>query len=80
MDQEKHRRIHELLTEGKSIRKIAAVSYTHLDVYKRQIQGGDYDFAIGTAGSCSLVMQTLLPALLQADQPSRCLLYTSRCV
>jgi len=35
------------------------------------IQGGDYDFAIGTAGSCSLVMQTLLPALLQADQPSR---------
>lgn len=35
------------------------------------IRGGDYDFAVGTAGSCSLVLQTLLPALLQADQPSR---------
>lgn len=35
------------------------------------IRGGDYDFAIGTAGSCSLVLQTLLPALLQADRPSR---------
>lgn len=34
------------------------------------IRGGDYDFAIGTAGSCSLVLQTLLPALLLADQPS----------
>lgn len=35
------------------------------------IHGGDHDFAIGTAGSCSLVLQTLLPALLQADRPSR---------
>lgn len=35
------------------------------------IQGGDYRFSIGTAGSCSLVMQTLLPALLQASVPSR---------
>ncbi|MFA7822104.1 RNA 3'-terminal phosphate cyclase [Aeromonas dhakensis] len=35
------------------------------------IRGGDYRFAIGTAGSCSLVLQTLLPALLQADAPSR---------
>ncbi|WP_061241938.1 RNA 3'-terminal phosphate cyclase [Ectopseudomonas composti] len=35
------------------------------------IRGGDYRFAIGTAGSCSLVLQTLLPALLQADTPSR---------
>ena len=35
------------------------------------IRGGDYRFAIGTAGSCSLVLQTLLPALLQADTHSR---------
>lgn len=34
------------------------------------IQGGDYRFAIGTAGSCSLVLQTLLPALLYAPTPS----------
>ncbi|WAJ38721.1 RNA 3'-terminal phosphate cyclase [Pseudomonas sp. GOM7] len=35
------------------------------------IRGGNHDFAIGTAGSCSLVLQTLLPALLRADQPSQ---------
>lgn len=35
------------------------------------IRGGDYRFAIGTAGSCTLVLQTLLPALLHAPQPSR---------
>jgi RNA 3'-terminal phosphate cyclase (ATP) len=28
------------------------------------INGGDYRFAIGTAGSCTLVLQTVLPALL----------------
>ena len=32
--------------------------------------GGDYEFAIGTAGSCTLVLQTVLPALLKADEPS----------
>lgn len=35
------------------------------------LRGGDYRFSIGTAGSCSLVLQTLLPALLYAPQPSR---------
>lgn len=35
------------------------------------IQGGDYRFAIGTAGSCTLVLQTLLPALLRAPGASR---------
>lgn len=35
------------------------------------IRGGDYRFAIGTAGSCTLVLQTLLPALLHAPEPSR---------
>ena len=34
------------------------------------IRGGDYRFAIGSAGSCTLVLQTLLPALLHADGPS----------
>lgn len=38
------------------------------------IRGGDYSFAIGTAGSCTLVLQTVLPALLRADAPSRLLL------
>lgn len=35
------------------------------------IAGGDYEFAIGSAGSTSLVFQTVLPALLAADTPSR---------
>jgi RNA 3'-terminal phosphate cyclase (ATP) len=36
-----------------------------------RLRGGDYEFAIGSAGSCTLVLQTLLPALLFADVPSR---------
>lgn len=31
------------------------------------IRGGEYAFAIGTAGSCTLVLQTVLPALWFAD-------------
>ncbi|MCX9156270.1 RNA 3'-terminal phosphate cyclase [Niveibacterium sp. 24ML] len=34
------------------------------------IRGGNYRFAIGTAGSCTLVLQTVLPALWFADVPS----------
>lgn len=34
------------------------------------IRAGDYGFAIGTAGSCTLVLQTLVVALLHADGPS----------
>jgi RNA 3'-terminal phosphate cyclase (ATP) len=35
-----------------------------------KIEGGDYRFAIGTAGSCTLVLQTVLPALWFADRES----------
>ncbi len=35
------------------------------------MRGGDYRFAIGSAGSCTLVLQTVLPALWFADGPSR---------
>ena len=34
------------------------------------VTGGDYSFAIGTAGSCTLVLQTILPALLFAKTAS----------
>jgi len=34
------------------------------------ILGGDYEFAVGTAGSVHLVLQTVLPALLKANKPS----------
>lgn len=34
------------------------------------LRGGDHRFAIGTAGSCTLVLQTILPALWTADRAS----------
>ena len=34
------------------------------------IKPGNYHFAIGSAGSCTLVFQTILPALLMAGEPS----------
>lgn len=35
------------------------------------VTGGDYAFAVGTAGSATLVAQTVLPALMLAGQPSQ---------
>lgn len=35
------------------------------------IRAGDYSFATGSAGSCTLVLQTVLPALWNAEAPSR---------
>lgn len=37
----------------------------------QQIQAGQYDFNIGSAGSTMLVLQTLLPALMVQDQVSQ---------
>jgi RNA 3'-terminal phosphate cyclase (ATP) len=36
-----------------------------------RLNAGDYTFDIGTAGSTTLVLQTVLPALMIADGPSR---------
>ena len=36
-----------------------------------RITAGDYNFAVGTAGSATLVLQTVLPALMLADKPSK---------
>ncbi|MFN7275985.1 MAG: RNA 3'-terminal phosphate cyclase, partial [bacterium] len=38
------------------------------------VRPGDYSFSVGTAGSCCLVFQTVLPALMVASGPSRLLL------
>ena len=35
------------------------------------VRPGDYTFEVQTAGSMTLVVQTVLPALLRAEQPSR---------
>jgi RNA 3'-terminal phosphate cyclase (ATP) len=39
-----------------------------------KVLAGEYSFSIGTAGSTSLVLQTILPALVLADAPSRLIL------
>ena len=36
-----------------------------------QVCPGEHAFAVSTAGSCTLVLQTVLPALMLADAPSR---------
>ena len=41
-----------------------------LDFIPGSVQSGDYNFDIGSAGSASLVIQTILPALFLADKPS----------
>ncbi|MDF3838413.1 RNA 3'-terminal phosphate cyclase [Cupriavidus basilensis] len=41
----------------------AAIGSTTLTFEPGPVRAGNYDFAIGTAGSCTLVLQTLLPAL-----------------
>ncbi|HEY6008490.1 MAG TPA: RNA 3'-terminal phosphate cyclase [Geobacteraceae bacterium] len=35
------------------------------------VRGGEFEFHIGTAGSVTLLLQTLIPPLLLADRPSR---------
>lgn len=48
----------------------AALGSTLLTFNPGPIRGGDYRFAIGSAGSTTLVLQTVLPALWFADAPS----------
>jgi RNA 3'-terminal phosphate cyclase (ATP) len=48
----------------------AEIGSRRLEFRPRKVMAGDYSFAIGTAGSCTLVLQTVLPPLLQAHGPS----------
>ncbi|KRB88429.1 RNA 3'-terminal phosphate cyclase [Duganella sp. Root198D2] len=48
----------------------AEVGSTSLEFEPGRVSGGVYDFDIGTAGSTTLVLQTLIPALLFAEQPA----------
>jgi len=45
-----------------------------LDFSPGRIRNGEYHFAVGTAGSGTLVLQTVLPALLKAGGPSTLLI------
>jgi RNA 3'-terminal phosphate cyclase (ATP) len=49
----------------------ARVGSAELVFSPAEIRGGEYRFSIGTAGSCTLVLQTILPALLIAKQDSQ---------
>lgn len=48
----------------------AEVGSTSLEFSPGRVNGGVYDFDIGTACSTTLVLQTLIPALLFAEQPT----------
>lgn len=48
----------------------AELNSTAIEFRPGAVKAGEYSFAIGTAGSTMLVLQTLLPALLQAHGPS----------
>ena len=65
------------LTAVKAAAEICEGSVTGAEVGSREVtftpgklKAGDYSFAIGTAGSCTLVLQTVLPPLLTASAPS----------
>jgi len=47
-----------------------AISSTRISFAPTSIHPGNYHFNIGTAGSCTLVLQAILPALILADKPS----------
>lgn len=51
-----------------------AVGSTELTFRPGTVTPGDYHFAVGTAGSTSLVLQTVLMPLVFADKPSRLVL------
>jgi RNA 3'-terminal phosphate cyclase (ATP) len=48
----------------------AEVGSQVLELHPRDTRPGDYRFSVGTAGSATLVLQTVLPALLLARAPS----------
>ena len=48
----------------------AYISSKELEFQPGTIEGGNYLFDVGSAGSATLVAQTLLPALFLADKPS----------
>lgn len=52
----------------------AAVNSCNIVFRPQSVVPGEYHFAIGTAGSTTLVLQTVLPALLTANGPSKLIL------
>ncbi len=59
---------------GKARTKGAEIGSVRLEFIPGSIQPGAYKFSIGTAGSCTLVFQAVLPALLATGKPSEIIL------
>ena len=49
----------------------AELQSRQIELHPQAVTAGEYHFTIGSAGSCTLVLQTVLPPLLLADGPSR---------
>jgi len=65
------------LTACKAVRKVCRGTLSHAEVGSTELSfepgpivGGRYEFNIGTAGSVTLVAQTIIPILLKASKPS----------
>jgi RNA 3'-terminal phosphate cyclase (ATP) len=57
-------------TVGRAELEGAAVGSRSVSFRPARTRGGDYQFSVGTAGSATLVLQTVLPALITAAEPS----------
>ena len=57
-------------TVGAAEMEGAEIGSQNLVFHPRQVRPGDFAFAVGTAGSATLVLQTVLPALISAPRPS----------
>lgn len=56
---------------GDAVTDGAEMGSTELVFRPEKLRAGDYQFTVGTAGSTTLVLQTVLPALMLANGPSR---------
>jgi len=56
---------------GCAVAEGAFLGSTSLEFTPGAIKPGKYHFAVGTAGSATLVLQTILPALMTAESPSQ---------
>jgi RNA 3'-terminal phosphate cyclase (ATP) len=56
---------------GDAVADGAEIGSGELVFRPEKIRAGEYRFAVGTAGSTTLVLQTVLPALMLASAPSR---------
>jgi RNA 3'-terminal phosphate cyclase (ATP) len=56
---------------GDAVTDGAEMGSTEVVFRPERVRAGEYRFAVGTAGSTTLVLQTVLPALMLAAEPSR---------